>query len=321
MKSTTFIVAVLTAYFASAEAAPTVSESVKRFPSGPIGYAIGTTGGGSAKPVTVTSCSKLKAAIAGNKPKVVHLNGKVSKCGTLEIGSNTSLIGVGADSGASGTSFRINSSTNIIMQNLALGPPPAGGDVIDIETSTLIWVDHCELFSVGLVGGKDDFDGLFDAKRGSDYLEVSYTKFHDHHKASLIGHSDSNAAQDKGKLHITFHHNSFINLGSRMPSMRFGTAHVFNSVFKDCPQSGINARMGAQVLVENNIFDNVKRAIATDLDTNVPGFACNVGNVITGKSTVEISQKCKCKPPYKYVLDSTDDLAATIEALAGTGKI
>lgn len=27
--------------------------------------------------------------------------------------------------------------------------------------------------------------GLFDAKRGSDNLEVSYTKFHDHFKVSL----------------------------------------------------------------------------------------------------------------------------------------
>lgn len=28
------------------------------------------------------------------------------------------------------------------------------------------------------------YTGLFDAKRGSDNLEVSYTKFHDHFKVS-----------------------------------------------------------------------------------------------------------------------------------------
>lgn len=160
MKSTTSVAALLTAFFASAAAFPTVT--VKRQSngtSGPIGFGAGTTGGGSAAPVTVTSCAELEAAIEGEEAKVVQIDGQLSDCGTLVVGSNTSLLGVGAESGASGTGFRIKDSTNVIIQNLKIGPPPAKADAIDVESSTQIWVDHCELFSVGLTGGKDDFDG------------------------------------------------------------------------------------------------------------------------------------------------------------------
>lgn len=163
MKSTTSVAALLTAFFASAAAFPTVT--VKRqsngTSSGPIGFGAGTTGGGSAAAVTVSSCADLEAAIAGEEAKVVQIDGVVQDCGTLEVGSNTSLLGVGAESGASGTGFRIKDSTNIIIQNLKIGPPPAKADAIDVESSTQIWVDHCELFSVGLTGGKDDFDGEY----------------------------------------------------------------------------------------------------------------------------------------------------------------
>lgn len=79
--------------------------------------------------------------------------------------------------------------------------------------------------------------------------------------------------------------------------------------------------MGAQVLAENNVFDNVDRAIVTNLDSDEPGFACDKGNVLSGTSTVEITQECSFTPAYDYTLDATDGLIAAIEASAGTGKI
>lgn len=160
MKSTTSVAALLTAFFASsATAFPSIRRQANGTAGGPIGFGAGTTGGGSATPVTVTSCAELEAAIEGEEAKVVQIDGQLEGCGSLKVGSNTSIIGVGAGSGASGTGFRVKDGTNIIIQNLKIGPPPAKADAIDIESSTQIWVDHCELHSVGLTGGKDDFDG------------------------------------------------------------------------------------------------------------------------------------------------------------------
>lgn len=51
-------------------------------------------------------------------------------------------------------------------------------------------------------------------------------------KGSLVGHSDKNAAEDTGKLHVTYANNHFYNVRSRGPLLRFGTAHIFKSVLR-----------------------------------------------------------------------------------------
>lgn len=56
-----------------------------------------------------------------------------------------------------------------------------------------------------------------------DWITVSHCKFHDHWKASLVGHTDSNGYQDKGHLTVTYSNNHFVNVNSRVPSVRFGS--------------------------------------------------------------------------------------------------
>jgi len=46
-------------------------------------------------------------------------------------------------------------------------------------------------------------------------------------QASLVGHSDRNAAEDTGHLHVTYAYNHWNNINSRAPSFRFGTGHVY----------------------------------------------------------------------------------------------
>ena len=93
---------------------------------------------------------------------------------------------------------------------------------------------------------------------------------HDHYKASLIGHSDNNAAEDTGHLHVTQHNNYWKNIGSRTPSIRFGTGHIYNSYF-DTMDTGIDTRDGAQVLVQSNVFVDCPEPIAA-LYSDVTGW-------------------------------------------------
>lgn len=124
-----------------------------------IGYGEGTTGGGDASPVTVTDCDALKDAASGDDPAVVHIDGLLSGCGYISVGSNKSLLGVGDASGLEDSGFQVEDVTNVIIRNLILGPAPGGGDLVEIQSSTNVWVDHNEFKSIGLVGHKDDFDG------------------------------------------------------------------------------------------------------------------------------------------------------------------
>ena len=100
-------------------------------------------------------------------------------------------------------------------------------------------------------------------------------------------------------MRVTYHHNLWSNVNSRAPSLRFGTGHIYNSVFTNIPTSGINSRMGAQVLVENSVFTNVVLALVTDLDSDTDGYLTSTGNVLTN-STTRITQTASFKPSYSY---------------------
>lgn len=118
-------------------------------------------------------------------------------------------------------------------------------------------------------------------------------------KGSLIGHSASNSGQDSGKLRITYHHNLWNNVNSRTPSVRFGTAHIYSSCYENIPTSGVNSREGAQALIEHTYFNNVQRAIVTNLDAKVQGFATQRNNVFVNSPT-EITQVGSWSPSYSY---------------------
>ncbi|OBT87840.1 hypothetical protein VE02_02109 [Pseudogymnoascus sp. 03VT05] len=285
---------------------------------GLVGYGAGVTGGGSGSGTTVTSCSELTSAIDGGG--VITIDGFLSDCGIFKVPSDTTIIGVGADSGLTGGGFILKKVSNVILRNLKLHNPPESDDLIALNLATKVWIDHLDLSTDGLTGSKDFYDGLLDITHASDDVTVSWTKFHDHWKGSLVGHSDSNAAEDTGYLKVTYHHNHFSNVNSRLPSIRFGTGHIYSSCFEDCPTSGINSRMGAQVLVEQSSFVNVGLAITTNLDTDEPGNAVSTDNLFENSPT-DITQEGSLTPPYDYVLDDASCICDYVKAQAGTGIV
>lgn len=283
-----------------------------------VGYGAGTTGGGSGSGTTVTSCSALTtAAKAGG---VIKISGNLSGCGIIKLVSNTSILGVGSNAGITDGGFQVRKVSNVVIRNIKFHNAPEGKDQIDIDQSTKIWIDHNEFSSNGLTGDKDTYDGLLDAKHGADSITVSWNKFRDHWKGSLIGHSDSNAGEDTGKLHVTYHHNLFQNVNSRLPSVRFGTAHIYSSCYIDNPTSGINSRMGAQVLVEQSSFTNTKRAIITNLDSDEDGFAINRDNLFSN-SDVSITQTGSLSVPYSYTTDAASGVCDIVNKSAGVGVV
>ncbi|KAH0602516.1 uncharacterized protein H6S33_008597 [Morchella sextelata] len=285
-----------------------------------VGYGRAATGGGSAAATTVTSCSALESAVGASGAKVVKVSGLLSGCGIIDIESTKTILGVGSNSGLTDGGFRIKDADNVIIRNMVFAIPPEGGDLVALDGATNVWIDHCDFSTVGLTGGKDDYDGLLDITHASNLVTVSWNKFHDHWKGSLVGHSDSNASEDTGYLKVTYHHNSWININSRLPSLRFGTGHIYSSYFEDCPTSGINSRMGAQVLVENNNFNSVQLAIVTDLDSDDEGYAVQRNNVFTD-STTRITQTGSLTPPYSYTMDTAASVPGIVAAYAGTGIV
>lgn len=75
--------------------------------------------------------------------------------------------------------FRIKEQTNVILRNLYMHDPPESKDLIELQYSTYVWIDHCDLSTEGLTGDKDYYDGLLDITHVSfdSLVEVN----NDHH--------------------------------------------------------------------------------------------------------------------------------------------
>ncbi len=248
------------------------------------GFAGNITGGGSATPVVVSTLAQAQTAVNnynGTSGLVLQYNGTFDEqailnniCGQwskpateLSISGKNNITILGVDGSKANFGIRIKgTSNNIIVRNMKIGLLPGGasnGDLIGIEANSHhVWIDHNELYTrnMNCPGTPDDdttFDGMLDIKNSASFVTVSYNYMHDHAKVGLIGASDTDSAERR----VTYAHNRYENLGSRLPFQRFGFVHSYNNYFNNITGSGINPRMGGHILVENNFFENAHNPV------------------------------------------------------------
>lgn len=282
----------------------------------------GTTGGGDAAPMVVTSANELTQALMGNGAAVIHVSGNLS--GSFSFGSNKTVIGVcGAEIHGH---LHISGQSNVIVRNLKMvgyncSDSPnncsAGDDGITVRSSNHIWFDHMDI--------SDGSDGNLDMTNNSDYITISFTKFYystmrtdpeqgesGHRFSNLIGASDS----DSGGYRISFHHDWWAqNVDQRMPRTRFGDIHVFNNLYTSsgnlyCTNAGIQTH----VLVQNNVYRNVNNPLSPDGNGDMRAE----GNVFEGTTGNQSDNNgTGFTPPYPFDLDPTDGLADALMAEVG----
>jgi pectate lyase len=311
----------------SRSAGPGPSQSTSNPPptTGLEGYATvngTTTGGAGGATVTVTSLADLITQARATATQTVLVNGNFTCSDDVRLSSNKSIIGVGANSGLTGCGLNMHDVDNDIVRNMKISKVLAGngnGDAIHIDHATHLWIDHNDLSS-DTTHGTDFYDGLLDITHAADFVTVSWNVLHDHIKCSLIGHSDNNASEDTGHLRVTYHHNWFNNCDQRMPSLRFGTGHAYDNYYVG-GTTGIHSRMGAQMLVQNNVFRNVGVPIETTRDSDVDGFVNESGNDFGGGTNLITQTGSFTNPPYSFHLDPTANVTGLVTAGAGTGKI
>jgi pectate lyase len=297
-----------------------------------VGYATvnGTTTGGAGGPtVTVTTLSQLQSAAASSGPSIIQVSGTISGSGDITVTSNKTIIGVGSSGQLIGLGLDMTGNTsNVIIRNLSISKVTAAsgnGDAIHIEGTGVnhIWVDHNDLSS-DTSHGKDFYDGLVDITHGADFVTVSWNVFHDHYKTSLVGHSDSNGAEDTGHLHVTYHHNYFFNIDSRAPSIRFGTLHSFDNYFLNFfnGDTGISSRMGACSRIEDDYFDGVKTPILTDQSSQT-GSVQLINDTFVNETSHATSPTCSLNVPYAYsnVLQDVSQVPTIVPQFSGVGKL
>ncbi len=250
------------------------------------------TGGNAGITVEPTSLEELKSFLESDEPLVVNVSKHFIGEGEIAVNSNKSLIGINDSAHIEGLKISIADSRNIIIRNLTFSKVVTY-DEMEINRSKNIWIDRCEFFT-DRGHHKDYYDGLLDIKNASSFITVSWCNFHDHFKAILIS-SGPDSYQDSVQR-ITFHHNYFHNIGSRLPSIRFGKAHIFSNYYENI-DDGIHTRLGACVKVEHNYFKNVDGAIKTSQGFLDMEPATNVFNNSPYTTTIP---PCSFNVPYPY---------------------
>ena len=297
-------------------------------PSALVGWAsegTGTSGGGDAEPVVVTTAAELTRSASGSAARVIHVKGSIS--GSFSVGSNKTIAGVcGAEIHGH---LSISNQSNVIVHNLKIvgnncsdspNECKSGADAITVNSgSHHLWFDHLDV--------SDGSDGNLDITQGSDFVTVSFTKFSysskrsdpeagasGHRFSNLIGASDTDAA-DPGHLNVTFHHCWWAdNVDQRMPRTRRGQIHVFNNLFTASGNSYCtNAGQDAKLLVQNNVYFGVNNPL--ELANN--GVLKEEGNVFADTTGDETGSGAGFTPPYAFTLEATAGLEAAVRAAAG----
>lgn len=305
----------------------------------------GTTGGAVGQIVEATDFASLRSFLESTQPLVVTLNRRIyngEKGGSIRVASNKTLVGIGANAFLDGVGLSIIGQRNVVVRNVTItlnsvtnrddpavysptgdeGRPQIlvnGGDLIRIQNSINIWVDHCTFYNEDPQSqtNQDLYDGCIDITGNSALITISWNIFRDAHKTSLIGSSDS----DNFDRRITYHHNLFSNIGQRVPSYRFGTGHVVNNYFVNIRSTGINTRMGACLRVENNVFENARSPLVTS-GTPTGNFDM-LGNSFTGTTGIAppSTGTCTSTIPYTFVADAVQEVKQKVQNGAGAGKL
>lgn len=286
----------------------------------------GTTGGAGGTTVTVTTAAQFIAEAVSAGPKIIQVSGLIALPGPMhEVTSDKTIVGLGANSGFTGGGLNIglpidnavtsppaNAVHNVILRNLNFRN--WSDDAMNVQMfSHHIWIDH-NTWTTGSDGG-------LDIKRGSSYVTVSYNHADGTNKNMLLGHDDGNAAQDTGRLKVSYHHNFFDETRQRNPRVRFGDqVHVYSNYYLNTGDYGVAATENSGVIVEGNYFENVDDPYHLAEADSGPGRLVARNNCLINSGAGETGGSVT-NPPYAYTITTACDIKAVVTAQAGVGKV
>lgn len=385
MKHTPIILVLLAALSGTASSAVLQQATLARQEAPLDGWAAqagGTRGGGDAGPagiLTVRTAAELRNALAheGSRTssRIVQVEGIIdmsegrpfanrkdqSRRGLVRLPGNTTLIGLGPNSGFVNAHLQIANVSQVIVRNLRLRNPcdvaptwdPNDGaqgnwnasfDGISVSGSHHVWIDHNSFTDAPftddqqpLENGKHKqcHDGALDIGGGSDFVTVSYNHFALHEKNTLVGSSD-NALEDSGHLRVTFSNNLFDHVASRAPRVRFGQVHLFNNyhvgdrhhpAYQHAYSVGIAKQ--ARIVSHANAFDIAGARSCRDAVRQFDAGAADAGVLTDSGSLLNGRPLAPCgvaatpawTVPYPFAPRPADAVREHVLANAGAGKL
>ena len=217
----------------------------------------------------------LKAGIYDGSQTLTAIGANTFSNSMLDIPEQGDLTFIGENNVIFKIGINVKRAYNILIRNISFYDFADDGINIGYPETHHIWIDHCSFGSpITLPANTEVPDGACDMKDGASFITLSFCKFQNHWKTSLIGHSDNNGATDAGRLKITYYGNYFLNTNSRHPRVRFGEVHVLNNLYENVGLGrtgrfgyGLSASNNASVYAEGNFFLDTRWPMLADRTT------------------------------------------------------
>ena len=273
----------------------------------------------------------------------------------LNLKSNTTIIGLGNNSGIRGGTISISGIQNVVIRNLTLVDSidmfphheyedgfNAQFDCITIQGSNTanIWIDHCTMKDTLVMhhvqsGTKEkwqNYDGLCDIKGDGKGITVSNCHMYHHDKTMLVGSDDEEGNNTVRKLSVINNH--FDTCVQRLPMARNSQFHVLNNWYSfdttqevgDGKKKGdycIGARKGALIYSEANYFDsNMQYSIRGSASTASTAKVYDTGSVDNSTKKTNEYTAVSSVPftvPYSYEPMTAENAKTYVAANAGAG--
>ncbi|MBQ9124262.1 MAG: hypothetical protein IJY14_01100 [Acholeplasmatales bacterium] len=227
---------------------------------------------------------------------------------SVKNANNVTIEGIGNDAEFFQWGISFSNSNSIEVRNLtftdycedALG---FNGDSIQCGG---YWI-HNNVFNRGknnwdLTGEQDKYggDGALDFNSIKN-ATASYNVFDGCNKTGLVGSSEEASCQN-----ITYHHNYYNNISSRLPLARHANIHIYNNYYKNS-NSCLQINSNAYVFSENNLFENCTTPHSVKNDSTYTGTAIKSYNdIFVGGGTIQSTKGLEreeyvyneCKPDY-----------------------
>lgn len=199
----------------------------------------------------------------------------------LVVGSNKSILGVGAKGALKGKGLSIKkNAVNIIIQGVeftTINPGIVwGGDALDFQGgNSKVWVDHNKFSLIGRMFIVSHYDGASATLSNNEFNGVTTTS------ATCNGNHYWGLMMIGAAEKFTLDKNYFHNQSGRAPKLGqdgvSGYFHAVNNYFENMKGHAFDAYTGANALVEGNAFVAVTYP-ATDHAATVGTFVTNAGS-------------------------------------------
>jgi pectate lyase len=291
----------------------TPSETPEGERGGPVGWAgeplerdgeehPGAVGGAEGETVTASDAGELADHLSAEEPLTVEVTGAIDLDGTVEVGSDKTLVGVEGGAELTGGRLVVDGASNVILSNLRV---EADGTAVSVRGGAHhVWVDG-STFS----GGGDA--PLVSVTGGADHVTLSWNHFADAESALAVGGGE----EEPGALRVTVHHNYFDGTAGLHPRARFAEhVHVFNNYFRANEEYGVESADDSNVLVEGNYFEGTRLSVATSEEE--PGNVVTRDNLLVDSAQPDLLGEV-ADPPYAYEMDDTARVPDVVSAEAG----